>query len=174
MDFIEGEDGVAPVFEAGFAASEGAQAGRAIARLVRRLQEGRGDDAATFFAMRHDGLPVAAICFTPLRFADPARRVALLSPVAVVPARQGRGIGSRLIRHGLGEMAARRVEAVVTYGDPAFYGRFGFRQTTPSSVPAPYPLSQPEGWQIRAAGGECAPLRGPARCVPAFEDAELW
>jgi putative acetyltransferase len=50
-----------------------------------------------------------------------------LAPVAVLPHHQRHGIGSRLILEGLA--AARRLGAgfVVVLGEPAYYGRFGFR-----------------------------------------------
>jgi len=52
--------------------------------------------------------------------------VLTLGPVAVRPDLQGRGIGSALIRHTLARLPAD-CRAVVLYGDPAYYGRFGFR-----------------------------------------------
>lgn len=49
-----------------------------------------------------------------------------LGPVSVLPNLQRRGIGSRIIKHGL-EMARDRGSSFVcVLGDPAFYGRLGF------------------------------------------------
>ena len=52
----------------------------------------------------------------------------LLGPVAVMPARQGEGIGRALVEAGLEALRARGACGCVLVGDPAFYGRFGFRQ----------------------------------------------
>lgn len=52
----------------------------------------------------------------------------LLGPVAVLPVRQGEGIGRALVETGLDEVRARGALGCVLVGDPAFYGRFGFRQ----------------------------------------------
>ncbi|HOH46957.1 MAG TPA: N-acetyltransferase [Candidatus Cloacimonadota bacterium] len=48
-------------------------------------------------------------------------------PVSVLPCHQGKGIGSALIRHSLEQARLQGHQAVLIYGDPAYYGRFGFR-----------------------------------------------
>jgi len=50
-----------------------------------------------------------------------------LAPVAVLPGRRRAGIGSALIREGLKRARRQGHEAVFVLGDPAYYGRFGFR-----------------------------------------------
>ena len=52
-----------------------------------------------------------------------------LGPVAALPARQLQGIGTQLIRHGLKWCRKVRYEACFVLGDPAYYTRFGFRQS---------------------------------------------
>jgi putative acetyltransferase len=52
--------------------------------------------------------------------------VQVLSPLAVMPEHQKRGIGSTLVRHGLKALGARGVPLVFLEGDPAYYSRFGF------------------------------------------------
>jgi putative acetyltransferase len=52
--------------------------------------------------------------------------VATLSPLAVIPERQRRGIGSALIRHGLRHLDDRGVPLVFLEGDPRYYSRAGF------------------------------------------------
>jgi predicted N-acetyltransferase YhbS len=178
MSITEGfaghEDAVAAVFGRAFAASEGAEEGRAIEALVLRLLAGEGSESPIVLVAQGD-VPIGAICFTPMWFGGDARSVLLLSPVAVIPEWAGRGIGTRLIAHGLRTLAARGADMVVTYGDPAFYGRLGFVPVPIDVVPAPFDLSRPEGWQVwRPDGQDVAPLPGPARCVPAFQDPALW
>ncbi len=53
--------------------------------------------------------------------------VQVLSPVAVLPHRQGTGIGSALVRRGLKVMTERSVPVVFLEGPPGYYARFGFR-----------------------------------------------
>jgi putative acetyltransferase len=70
----------------------------------------------------------------------------LLGPVAVLPDRQGQGIGRALIEAGLEELRARGALGCVLVGDPGFYARFGFRSTpgvTYPGVPDEYVLCLP-------------------------------
>lgn len=49
-----------------------------------------------------------------------------LGPLAVQPAWQRRGIGSRLVERGLADLRRLGATGCVLLGDAAFYGRFGF------------------------------------------------
>lgn len=49
-----------------------------------------------------------------------------LGPMAVVPARQRQGIGSKLVREGLAHCESMGCSAVVVLGHANFYPRFGF------------------------------------------------
>ncbi len=55
----------------------------------------------------------------------------MLSPVSVAPNYQRRGIGARLIRHGLETAATRTEPLVFLEGAPALYARFGFEPAGP-------------------------------------------
>ena len=79
-------------------------------------------------ALDDDGRVAGHVLFTRNLLDAPQRLVdvQVLSPVAVCPDRQGRGVGSALIRCGLDTMAGRDVPAVFLEGAPAYYSRFGF------------------------------------------------
>jgi predicted N-acetyltransferase YhbS len=47
-------------------------------------------------------------------------------PISVLPAYQGKGVGGRLIRHSLAIATELGHSAVLIYGDPDYYSRFGF------------------------------------------------
>jgi putative acetyltransferase len=72
---------------------------------------------------------VGHILFTPVAVEslDSTVRAMGLGPMAVLPALQRQGIGSRLVQEGLGECARTGCQAVVVVGHPEFYPRFGFR-----------------------------------------------
>jgi putative acetyltransferase len=77
----------------------------------------------------------SAIVDAPERLVD----VLVLSPLAVAPEHQGRGIGSALVREGLA-LASRRPEPVVFLeGSPGYYPRFGFRPAVPLGFIRPSP-----------------------------------
>ena len=50
-----------------------------------------------------------------------------LGPLSVVPEHQRRGVGSRLMREALRILRERGAAGCVVLGEPAYYGRFGFR-----------------------------------------------
>jgi putative acetyltransferase len=52
--------------------------------------------------------------------------VLVLSPLAVVPEHQRRGVGGALVRRGLELLAETREPLVFLEGSPAYYRRFGF------------------------------------------------
>ena len=168
-------DAIAALFTNTFTVSEGAEEGALIGALARRLiAETPAEDLRVFTAWE-DGALVGGIFFTRLSYAGDPRTVFMMAPVAVATAQQGKGVGQRLIAHGLAALRQQGVDIVVTYGDPAFYGRVGFKAITESEVPAPFPLQHPEGWQVQSLdGAELVPLIGPPRCVEAFNDPVLW
>lgn len=177
-------DALAALFFESFTAAEGPDEGRVIGQLVRDLSATTppadlrmfvsGSSAAVQPGAPEGGL-AGAILLTRLRFGDDPRKVFLLSPVAVAPTCQRRGVASALIRAAFDALRAEGVAAVFTYGDPAFYGRLGFAAITPQDAPPPCPLSQPQGWQVRAlTDALLLPFPGPSRCAAALNVPELW
>lgn len=100
--------------------------GDVVVDLVDALR--RDDPAAvSFVAEEADGV-VGHVMFSRCLLDAPRRLVEVtsLSPLAVVPEWQRRGIGSALIRHGLRELDDRGVPLVYLEGDPQYYSRVGF------------------------------------------------
>lgn len=56
----------------------------------------------------------------------PGLRGVGIGPVAVLPAYQGKGIGSQLMTIGIEMCSAQGYDFAVLLGDPAYYTRFGF------------------------------------------------
>ena len=75
-----------------------------------------------------DGEVVGHIAFSAAEIGGSTTGWFLLGPVAVQPARQGEGIGRALVETGLDALRSRGASGCVLVGDPAFYGRFGFRR----------------------------------------------
>jgi len=168
-------DAIADLFASTFTASEGAGEGALIGALARRLIAETPTEDLRVVTAWEDGELLGGIFFTRLTYAGDPRTVFMMAPVAVATARQGQRIGQRLIAHGLDALRQEGVDIVVTYGDPAFYGRVGFKPVSEADLPAPQPLQQPRGWIAQSlTDAPLTPLSGPARCVAAFDDPALW
>lgn len=88
----------------------------------------------TLSLVAEDGDPVGHVVFSPAIVGDGrAEGWYGVGPLAVRPDRQGRGIGTALVRAGLDRLKA--AAGCVLVGDPAFYGRFGFRTDPGLTLP---------------------------------------
>lgn len=83
---------------------------------------------------------VGHVLFTRLRVTEAgvARPALALAPMAVLPARQKRGIGSALVRRGLTEARELGHQVVIVLGHPGYYPRFGFQPARPLGIRAPF------------------------------------
>ena len=81
----------------------------------------------------------------------------LLGPLAIDPARQGRGIGRALVFQSLDTAAQAGHGCVFLVGDEAYYRRFGFA-TAPASIVMPG--EQPHRLQMRILGDSPPPPAG--------------
>jgi putative acetyltransferase len=73
------------------------------------------------------GTVVGHILFTPVSLTDrPDLRMAGLAPMAVDERHRNAGVGSALVRAGLGECRRLGFAAAVVLGHPGYYPRFGF------------------------------------------------
>jgi putative acetyltransferase len=102
--------------------------GPVVADLVDSLRETLTPADGLSLVAAHDGQPVGHVMFTRSLLDAPRRLVAVhvLSPLAVLPGYQKRGIGSALVRQGLTTVAEQAVPLVFLEGDPRYYSRFGF------------------------------------------------
>ena len=101
--------------------------------LVDALRE-NGDIVFSLLAVER-GRVAGHVVFS--RMQAPFRALGL-GPIAVLPARQRKGLASRLIETGLGLGEAHGWDAVFVVGDPAFYRRFGFTPEQASGFQSPY------------------------------------
>lgn len=102
-------------------------------------------------------------------------RACILAPLAVAPEWQGQGVGSALIEAGMQRLSAMAVNIVLVYGDPAYYGRFGFSADAARDYVPPRELAYPFAWQA-AVLDACVPARTPVAvgCVASLRDPALW
>lgn len=179
MDFSDGalgsEDKLIDLFSETFAISEGSDEGALIDQLVRRLLCDTPARDIRVFTARHEGELVGGAIFSRLEYSEDPRSVFLLSPMAVAPYRQGQGVGQALINHALALLRDEGVAAVITYGDPAFYGKVGFQPLPEKDAAAPMPLGLPFGWIGQSLTEEpLGKLKGKCTCVDALKDPIYW
>ncbi len=88
-----------------------------------------------------DGLLVGHVLYSRASVVEPAtavrRDVLTFGPLSVRPDHQSEGIGGALMRHTLAAAAALGHRAVVVYGHPDYYPRFGFRPAATAGITAP-------------------------------------
>jgi putative acetyltransferase len=101
--------------------------GDKVADLVAALQ--RADPERLSLVAEEAGRVVGHILATHTLLDAPRRQVAVqvLSPLAVAPERQRRGLGSALVRQCADLLDQRGVPLLWLEGDPAYYARLGFR-----------------------------------------------
>ncbi|MCZ0812850.1 MAG: GNAT family N-acetyltransferase [Pseudomonadota bacterium] len=163
------------LFTSAFSESEGPEEGRAIGQLAETLLDRTPPQDILVLSAWRDGAITGCIMLTRLTFDGEPREVFLMAPVAVATVWQGQGIGQALISHGIDVLRGRGVDVAVTYGDPAYYARTGFQPVSQEVVPAPLPLSQPEGWQAQSLNDRgLEPMAGRATCVAAFDNRDYW
>ncbi len=99
----------------------------------------------------------------------------ILAPLAVNSDYQKRRIGSALIEYGIEQLSAMGVNIVFVYGDPKYYGRFGFNADAARKYTIPYNLQYPFGWQAVVLN-ECPTKKVPVtiNCVASLCDPKIW
>jgi putative acetyltransferase len=110
----------------------------------------------------HGGKVVAHVAYSPVTISSGANDWYGLGPLAVDPAFQSQGIGAALVHAGIARLHALSAVGCVVLGDPAYYGRFGFK-VIPDLV---YPGPPPEYFMARAISG--APPHGEVAYHAAF------
>jgi putative acetyltransferase len=162
------------LFTKTFSDAAGETEGKRVGSLAGELMRSTAEADLYGFVAR-DGVDlVGSILFSRMRF-ETEIHAYILAPVAVRTDYQRRGTGQNLITFGLKALKKDGVQLVLTYGDPRFYSKVGFRPITPSLIPPPFKLSQPEGWMAQSlVGDQIAPIHGKSRCVEALNKPDLW
>jgi putative acetyltransferase len=122
---------IAQVIEIAFAGADHASGQEAA--IVERL---RASGRLTLSLVAEEaGHVVGHVAFSPVQISDGAADWYGLGPVAVLPERQGQGIGKALIEQGLRQLRDIDANGCVVLGDPGYYARFGFRSRADIVLP---------------------------------------
>jgi putative acetyltransferase len=138
------------------------------ADLVEQLRRD-GDAVISLVAVEADRI-VGHVLFSRMRVDADARQLSALAlaPVAVIPGRQGCGIGSALVEAGI-EAGSKEFDMIFVLGEPGYYGRFGFDAEAAAPFASPYAGPY---LQARAMNALAAPRSGRAEHAAAFEGLE--
>ncbi len=123
-----------------------------------------------------NGTVVGHIAFSPVTIdGNEAWTGYILAPLGVTPEYQGIKIGSKLIESGIARISDIGVTVLFVYGDPNYYGKFGFKAEAASRYLPPYVLQYPFGWQAIILN-EVGSLQSTANisCVTSLCDSKLW
>jgi putative acetyltransferase len=133
--------------------------------LVERLH-GDGDMVLSLAGTGDGDAVIAYVGFARLVVEVADREISAigLAPLAVAPALQRQGVGSRLVRQGLARLRECGEAIVFVLGDPAFYGRFGFDAGAARAFASVYAGPNFMALRLRPV----APLGGRVRYPAAF------
>jgi putative acetyltransferase len=123
-----------------------------------------------------DGEVVGHIAFSPVTVSNNKNWTGyILAPLGVKSEYQKYRIGSKLIKSGMERLSKMGVNVLFVYGDPKYYGKFGFSADLASGFSPPYELQYPFGWQaIVLNEGAFTESAVKISCVDPLKDAELW
>jgi putative acetyltransferase len=147
-----------------------------IMNLVVELSEETISPSIKSLVAEVDNQVIGYVSFSPIFLkSDSSISGYILAPLAVVPKHQKKGIGSNLIKSGIDMLTENGVGAVLVYGDPDYYGRFGFKAEIGLSFVPPYSLQYPFGWTGMMLNDTPVPEQPiQFNCVAALSKPELW
>jgi putative acetyltransferase len=136
--------------------------------LVRALRQ--ADRAAVSILARLDGEAVGHVMLSPVELAGvcAAGGGLALSPLAVTPTFQGRGIGGWLVAESLAAARRRGARFIVLVGEPGYYGRLGFEPARTYGLANQYGII--DAFMVRPlSSGALPPEGGLIRYAPEFD-----
>lgn len=141
-------------------------------KLVRAIRASDGYVPALALVAELAGQVVGhvMISYATLKTDEGEDEIALLSPLAVDPAHQRRGIGGALVKSSTVRAGAKGEPCVMLEGDPGYYGRFGFEAANRYAITMPLPSwASLEAAQIMWLAGVPEQKRGSVIYPPAFD-----
>lgn len=101
----------------------------------------------------------------------------ILAPLAILPDKQKKGIGEKLINEGLKLLKASGTELVFVLGHPTYYPRCGFIPAGLQGFEAPYPIPEQhaDAWMIQALNGDALKnCSGKVQCSKVLNEPQHW
>jgi len=150
--------------------------GEVVANLAVKLLSEDTRPATMSLLSAVQGTAIGHVAFSPVTLDGNKRFLGyILAPLSVSPEYQKQGIGSQLVEDGIRRLSTLGVHTVLAYGDPGYYGKFGFSAHIAEPYIPPYKLQYPWGWQALALDKAVSEgSSGQITCVTALCDPVLW
>jgi predicted N-acetyltransferase YhbS len=99
--------------------------------LIHNLRKSKEYIKGLDFVATHGDKIVGNIVFveTKIKDTDTEHIVLTFGPISVLPEYQNKGIGQKLINHTIKLSREMGYKAILIYGDPEYYKRFGFKES---------------------------------------------
>ena len=126
-----------------------------------------------------DEKAVGHILFTKIQITENEDSVSamILAPLAILPDDQGKGVGGKLIKEGLRQLAESKVDLVFVLGHPEYYPRFGFKPAGARGFEAPYPIPAKDAsaWMVQELRPDViGNFSGKIVCADTLNEPEHW
>jgi len=165
-------DSILKVIETAFSDEEN----KVIMNLVQELHKETTGPSIKSLVAEVDNQVIGYVSYSPIFLkSDSSISGYILAPLAVSLEHQKQGVGSNLIKSGIDLLTKDGAGVLLVYGDPAYYGRFGFKEEVGHVFVPPYPLQFPFGWTGMMLNNYDVP-KPPIgfKCVVPLNKAELW
>ena len=165
-------DTIVMVIETAFSDEEN----KVIMNLVQELHQETTNPSIKSLVAEVDNQVIGYVSYSPIFLKSDTNITGyILAPLAVSPEHQKQGVGSNLINAGIDMLTEDSVGVLLVYGDPAYYGRFGFKEEIGKSFVPPYSLEYPFGWTGMMLSDTPVPEQ-PIKfeCVSALSKSSLW
>ena len=157
-----------------FSQSGGEEEGNVLKSLTYELTDQISDDYIIGLKIVSRNEIIGSVFLTKLDYLENIK-IYLLSPVGVHPSHQNKKIGTKIINFAFEYLRSQNIDYLVTYGDPKYYTKFDFTPITVDTLPAPFALSQPQGWLLKKIDNKDLPvIKSTPKCVTPFNNQGLW
>jgi len=165
-------DSVLKVIKTAFSDEEN----KVIMHLVQALHQETTSPSIKSLVAEVDNQVIGYVSYSPIYLKSDSRMSGyILAPLAVSPEHQNQGVGSNLINAGIDTLTKDGAGVLLVYGDPAYYGKFGFKEEIGHSFVPPYTLQYPFGWTGMMLNDTAVPEHPiQFECVSALSKPELW
>jgi len=146
--------------------------------LARDLMLDDGFVPSLSFVAEEDGALIGHVLLTRAWLerddGKPDLPLLLLAPLAVVPAAQRQGVGTALVEAAVTLARESGEIAMLVFGDPALYGRFGFVPAGPLGIRTPHPAEPEWGWQVLELAAGVLGTSGTVRVAAPLDSPDMW